>query len=170
MGLGSPSAWAQRLAADATSFIVANKYGVAHVFYQSGGGVGPDECCAGAVAVDVVNWTATDENWPDPRRPSGRADPCGGGVVVNINLRYLTCVTTLDASGKMPDDLTRKTQQIGLMDLGYGLWADLLSKETGVWQRTNGTMRVGTLTRLPDNGGCAGFGIGIQTKILQACN
>lgn len=166
MAYVKPSEWVTRIANDAEAFIKEYEgFDVAHVFLEPGAAVGPDECCAGALAVDVVNWFATSEIWPNQRAATEKREPCDGAAAMAVNLKYVTCVTGMDNNGRMPNDKTRQADQLAVMDLGWALWRYLLHQESGEWRKKYGTTRIGAATRNPTSGGCTGFTIQLQAKL-----
>ena len=165
MSATQPSDWIDAIESVAVAAIQSvEPFKVAKVFYEANVVVGPDECCKGVLVLDAATWNATGE-WPRPRDPSGPSDPCGGAAVLNITLKYASCVSTLNGQGKMPPAPLRKSQQMTMLDLGWTTWLALLTAERTTWRRNVGTARIGIATRLPPSGGCDGFTIMIQTKL-----
>ena len=169
----TPGDWLRVIEYTAASTITAfgsdERFKVGKVKYEVGGAVGPDEACLGVLCLDVANWTATGDPWPNPRRPDGPSEPCGAAVSMNVVLRYVTCVPSMQTSGAPPAEAAAAAAHLDIMDLAWAVFEAFLSAEKP-YQRSYGRFRTGLLNRLPDGAGASGFTMQIACKLAtQGC-
>jgi hypothetical protein len=164
-----PSDWLHAVEDVATTAISGvDPYKVGKVKYEAGAQVGPDEACLGVLAIDVVTWVVTAEPWPRPRQPSEPRNPVGEALVMNVNVKYVTCVTGPNAQGGPPAAATAAAEQVGIMDLAWVVFTAFLDAEA-VWAKHLGIARANRATRLPDVGGASGFQMDVQCKLAAHC-
>lgn len=171
----TPTDWLDLIANVAVEFFPTfeqsdgGNYPLGKLKYESGGAVGPDECCLGVLGLDIINWFVTTEPWPTQRPPTGPIANNTNRGAMRVNLHYVTCVTGPTSTGGPPDAAVALREQADLTNLGWGLYNAYLTAEGTLWRKHFGAARVGSFSRKPVAGGCSGFTIDFTCQLPAFC-